>query len=1167
MALGQNVESLQALASDDRLRLLIEHTPAPIAVFDTQMRYVVESRRWREDYRTGDAPLAGRSHYDVFPEIPERWKEAHRRCLAGARESCPEDRFDRADGSTEWIAWDIHPWRDDQGEIRGIIMFTEVVTERRREREALREALAATRDLVAASPIAMITVDGRMKISTTNMAAERILGLASADLAGRPLPLEPIAEGATLEEMIRKAQGGAPQQGVEFRGRSGAGTEIFLRGSVTRLSNSPSGGDQALVMLEDVTAERRALESFREQAHFTNSLLRAWPDLVYVYDLDEARSVYVNRPAPRGSGRQSTTDAAIEGLDSLIHPDDLAIIQEARRRSERAPDGAVVDIEFRVLSDNGEWRWRRSRETPFRRDADGRVNQVIGVAVDINESKLAEDALRASQERFAAVSRATADTIYDWNFRNGAIWWNDAFRSMFGYGSAESVERFEDWRGLIHPDDLDAVDRALAPIIAGEETNLAIEYRFRHADGRFIDVLDRGHVLTDQAGNPVRMIGSMLDLTERKRVEQCLRESEERYRAVVEQQTELICRLKPDRTLTWVNDAYAKYVGKPAEAMVGRDFLAELPERTRSRLQRQLDSAIAALTVDKPDGTIETWSLDPTGRRHFHVWNGHGVFDETGQLLEVQTVARDITERRQAEMAVKASEERFRALVEDAFDAVAMLDVEGRNLYISPNATRVLGRDLPSAIGDYAFRNVHPDDLASATSAWQQVLGSSNRAVTAVVRVEHADGSWRWIETTARNLLDNPSVGAIVVNFHDVTQRREAEQEQERMERRLQEAQKLESLGVLAGGIAHDFNNILTGILGSVSIAQNELPPSSPTHVHLEQVQGAAQRAADLCRQMLAYSGRGRFVVQRINLSVLVEETIHLLRLTVSKKAALRTELARGLPAVMADATQIRQIIMNLVMNASDAIGDTTGVITLSTRQLHVDKAYLVETVMSPDLPEGAYVCLEVSDTGVGMTPETRGRIFDPFFTTKFTGRGLGLAAALGIVRGHRGAMKVDSELGRGSTFCLLLPAVAGPAESLASTEVDATNWTGSGRVLVADDEPIVRDVTARMLASMGFSVDVVCDGRAAIERFQSDPDSYRLVLLDLTMPRMDGEETFADLRRIRPTVPVILMSGFTEQDAVSRFIGKGLAGFIAKPFRRQELLDRVKEALTSPTR
>jgi signal transduction histidine kinase/CheY-like chemotaxis protein/ligand-binding sensor protein len=391
-----------------------------------------------------------------------------------------------------------------------------------------------------------------------------------------------------------------------------------------------------------------------------------------------------------------------------------------------------------------------------------------------------------------------------------------------------------------------------------------------------------------------------------------------------------------------------------------------------------------------------------------------------------------------------------------------------------------------------------------------------------------------------------------------------AEEERLKLEQQIQHAQKLESLGVLAGGIAHDFNNLLTAILGNLSLALDTLSPASPARTELQEAEKATRRAADLAKQMLAYSGKGRFQVQRLDLREVIEEMSHMLQVSISKKAVLRYHFAASLPAIEADATQVRQIIMNLVINASEAIGDRSGVIAVSTGALDCDQSYLEGTWCHEPLPEGFYVYLEVADTGCGI-PRTRlDRIFEPFYTTKFTGRGLGLAAVLGIVRSHKGAIKVYSEEGKGTTFKVLFRALNAPSDKLESALADGPAWHGSGLLLLVDDEESVRAIGKKTLERLGFQVLTASDGRQALEVYQSHAHEIVGVVLDLTMPHMDGEETFRELRRIQPDVRVIISSGYNKQDVVQRFAGKRLAGFVQKPYTLFNLRDVLRRVFAT---
>jgi PAS domain S-box-containing protein len=382
--------------------------------------------------------------------------------------------------------------------------------------------------------------------------------------------------------------------------------------------------------------------------------------------------------------------------------------------------------------------------------------------------------------------------------------------------------------------------------------------------------------------------------------------------------------------------------------------------------------------------------------------------------------------------------------------------------------------------------------------------------------------------------------------------------------------QKLESIGVLAGGIAHDFNNLLHVVLGNADIALNQLSHGTPAREPLEEVVRATIRAADLTRQLLAYSGKGAFVIQHLDLSTEVREMATLLHTAIAKQAVLVWELDTDLPAVSADPTQVRQIVMNLITNASDALGDEGGRITLRTGVVHspelTDSRYGERQEEGGQPVPGPYVYLEIADTGAGMTQDTLNRIFDPFFSTKFTGRGLGLAAVMGIVRGHNGLIRIRTEPGRGTSFRVLFPPAAGPARREEEPLSARSGWRGSGTILVVDDEEGVREVAERMLQEIGFSTITAEDGRQALDLLRQTGDELTGVLLDLSMPRMGGQETLVRLRAIHPDLPVVMMSGYTEQVAAEQ-LGESTRStvFIQKPFVSEDLITAFRRFVEVP--
>jgi CheY-like chemotaxis protein len=346
--------------------------------------------------------------------------------------------------------------------------------------------------------------------------------------------------------------------------------------------------------------------------------------------------------------------------------------------------------------------------------------------------------------------------------------------------------------------------------------------------------------------------------------------------------------------------------------------------------------------------------------------------------------------------------------------------------------------------------------------------------------------------------------------------------------------------------------------MGNAGLASQHLPETSEANAYIENIIKACQKAANLCKQMLAYSGKGQFVVKPINLSELIEEMSQLLKVTIPKNIVLRLDLSPQLPPVDADVTQMQQVIMNLVINAAEAIGKCSGIISIATGVMFIDKAYLAETFIDEDLAEGQYVYMEVSDTGCGMDEETHARIFEPFFTTKFTGRGLGMAAILGIIRGHKGAIKSYSELNKGTTFKVFLPRSKETSVPISLDDKIKESWHSQGVVLVIDDEETIREVAVSMLKDLGLEALTAADGMEGIEIFKHHHQDIDAVILDMTMPRMGGEDTFSELCRIDPNVKVILSSGYNEQDATNRFAGKGLAGFLQKPYTPEQLATQL---------
>jgi PAS domain S-box-containing protein len=514
--------------------------------------------------------------------------------------------------------------------------------------------------------------------------------------------------------------------------------------------------------------------------------------------------------------------------------------------------------------------------------------------------------------------------------------------------------------------------------------------------------------------------------------------------------------------------------------------------------------------------------------------------EQDGQLLGVVLVFRDVTERRRAQRDAAY----LAAIVQSFDDAIVGTSPEGMVQTWNDGAERLFGYPAAEMIGR-SMRVVIPGDRQQEEDRILQSIVDGKPVVHFETVGLRKDGSTVEISLMVSPIRDKSGrlVGISRVS-HDITeQKRQAEQ--------MRQTQKLESLGVLAGGIAHDFNNLLTGILGNASLALEDGQIQPGTRDALAAVIEASDRAAQLARQMLAYSGKGRFVVEDIDFSSRVRDTLPLIRSAIPPTVELKLDLADGLPPVEADPAQMQQLMMNLIINAAESIPERKpGVVEIATRL--------------EDGAAGLQVLFQVRDTGAGMSEETRARIFDPFFTTKFTGRGLGLSAVMGIVRGHNGSIAVTSKLGEGTVFRVLLPVSAERTAKAASSPVpfvaSVTPVRGTGLVLVVDDEPVVRKIATLALERAGYSVAVAENGARGVEAFRREAGRLRCVILDLTMPVMSGEEALAQMKSIRAEIPIILSSGFNEAQAVRQFEGKGLAGFLQKPYQAAALLEAVRK-------
>jgi two-component system cell cycle sensor histidine kinase/response regulator CckA len=662
-------------------------------------------------------------------------------------------------------------------------------------------------------------------------------------------------------------------------------------------------------------------------------------------------------------------------------------------------------------------------------------------------------------------------------------------------------------------------------------------------DRRVLTILLRAYASKDQTGRIAVLVGVHTDITERKRTETELRKAQLITDNIpVGLYLYRLEDLSDDRTLRMVyaNPAVKSLTGLGPEAVFGKTLDENFPGLRAQGIPQRYAEVVRTQTPIRFDDII--YGDDRIVLASFSV----NAFPLPGNMVGI--AFENIAARKQAEEALREAAIKWQTTFNAMESAVWLLDKDMRIMAANDATLRVFGVNPQAVIGRHCWEIVHGTQKPIAECP---VLRS--RQTLRREAMELQVGS-QWYEVTADPVIGD--AGALLGFVHvvsNITKRKTQENEQREFEVRLSQTQRLESLGVLAGGIAHDFNNILMAIMGHAELTLCELSPLSPAKEGLSEIMAASKRAAELCEQMLSYAGKSRVERRNMYLGDLIENTLHMLKTCISKKATLNLQLAKVLPCIHGDPAQIRQILMNLVINASDAIGERSGVITISSGAMACSERYLTDGHIFTHGKPGTYAYFEVSDTGCGMDTKTIERIFEPFFTTKFTGRGLGLSAVVGTIHAHEGALRVDSEPGKGSTFRVMFPAI-GKAEDITPEGDVSVVWRGSGTVLVVDDEEGIRAISSKQLRRLGLEVLTAEDGRQAVDIYRERRAEIDLVLLDLTMPHMDGEEAFRELRHIDPDVRVILASGYSESDISSRFAGKGLAGCLQKPYTLTKL-------------
>ncbi|MEQ8188012.1 MAG: PAS domain S-box protein [Candidatus Eremiobacterota bacterium] len=833
-------------------------------------------------------------------------------------------------------------------------------------------------------------------------------------------------------------------------------------------------------------------------------------------------------------------------LEKLIHREDICRMREENEKAVR--EGIKFNIEVRIITPSGKLKWLHMSSLP-NTPPPGEPVVWSGFIMDITDRKTAEEALKKKTEEVEKFFNSALDLLCIADTDGYFHRLNPEWEHTLGYSVKElEGKKFLDF---VHPDDLKDTIGAITTLRENKEV-LNFMNRYRAKNGSYKWIEWRSY----PAGKFI--YAAARDITLRIKTEEALRESEAKYRRIIDTSYDGICILNSDFIITSVNNRMAEMLdynidevtGKSLDDFVFAEDLHEHYEKLEKR--RQGFSEQYERRFRKKDGS-PVWTIV----------SATPMYNPAGHFSGSFAMFTDITKRKQIEEALRESQSRLEEAQKIAHVGYWEHDLITDSIICSGETYRIFGIEQHGKHITMSLltEHIHPEDRESVNQVFSETLSDKKR-FDLEHRTLHHDGTTRYVHNQGDIIHDREGrVVRIFGTVLDITEIKMLHEEKLDMERRLLQAQKMESLAIMAGGIAHDFNNILMIMLTNLELALMDIPGDSPAVLSVEGAMKAGKRASELTGKMLAYCGKGRFLVNKINLNKIIEEHVKRFGKSLTKSSEIKMDFNSALPFIEGDTGQIQQIIIALITNASEAMEDRKGLITISTGIKECDPSYLSKSRLEI-LPEpGLFVYMEVRDTGIGMDEETQKKIFDPFFTTKFTGRGLGMSAVIGIIRSHGGAIFVESAKNIGTAVTVMFPAYKKETPEICRETSDKKVTPLLNRtVLLVDDEDMLRKSGKAILTRFGFNVITASDGLEAVEIYKKHSSDINCIIMDLSMPRMDGITALKKIRHLNPEIKIILSSGYNEQEAIGHYTGHGISGFLQKPYEIRKLKEKLKD-------
>jgi PAS domain S-box-containing protein len=1131
--------------SEEQLHVFIEQAPASLAMFDREMRYLSASRRWLSDYNLGERDLRGMSHYEVFPEIPERWKTFHRRGLAGEVVWADTDRFERADGSVQWLRWEIRPWRDTTGDVAGIVIFSEDITERKQAEQAVLQAKEDWERTFDAVPDLIAILDTDYRIVRVNKAMASRLGVPPIEFIG--LKCYEIGHGTSGPPVFcpnRQLLGDGIEHTAEIHEERLGGDFLV---SVLPLLGPRGELLGSVHVCRDITERKQAEEALLESENKFKSF--AEQALAGIYIIQDGVFKYVNPQFAQMFGYAVEECLNDMPFRDLVYAEDQATVegQVARRTLGEAES---VHYTFRGLKKNGQI---------FHVEVYGATSAykgkpaATGTILDITERKRMEAKVREHTDFLQTLFDTIPNPVFHKDANGRYAGCNPAFLEFTGRPMEEILGKtVYDLEPKDIADKYEEKDRELFD----QPGKQHYEWKIHNALGEIREVIFDKATILDTNAEVSGLIGVISDITERKRAEQALCNKSEELQLILDTVPATIWFKDKSNNFLRVNKATCEMMGFSKADIEGKNAREVFPDWLAEKYYE--DDLEVIRSVQSKMG-IEEQLTNAAGELRWVRTDKIPWYDEQGNLAGVLAFALDITENKRAEESLRESEAQFRTLVESAPQAI-FIQGQGRFAYVNQEAIRLFGaKSQEFLLGQSVIKRFHPDDHAKVLERIR-LLNEERKPVPLIEeRILKLDGTASDVEVSAVPFRYGEESGALVF-VSDITDRKRAEAEKEKVEAQLFQSQKMESVGRLAGGVAHDFNNMLGVIIGRAEMALEQDILTANLKEDLQEILKAGQRSADLTRQLLAFARKQSAIPKILDLNDTISGILKMLRRLIGEDIDLFWAPELDLWKVKIDPSQVDQILANLVVNARDSISGV-GAITMRTENVVIDDSVRAET---PEFISGEYVLLTISDSGEGMNQEVLENIFEPFFTTKEVGKGtgLGLSTVYGIVKQNDGFIYVASEQGKGTTFKIYLPRLQDETSQVPSKEVAGKRPTGTETILLVEDDEAILNLSKTILEKLGYTVLAARTPVNAMHLVEEHQGDLHLLITDVVMPEMNGRELAEQLSAIRPNLKCIYMSGYTADVIAHRGILEEGVNFIQKPFGSRELAAKVRQVL-----